>query len=631
MTSIVGAIYPKVCETIGFQRNFYIRGDAGMGGGLSLDYHVIVDGAAVNWLGAAPLGISGGVIRITVQGYGYCSRLYTSGVYNIDPPDAKDLRMRFSIQQYLSLQFDPSHGFSISVLGAPIVDITYNGPYADDLKSRAQSNVNDFVKPMMALWLAAASGQLAAYTAPERLAGMLRALQSVDPAAGVGFDKASYHADGLVLHGSVRLPPRSAPYVAFSKSTTDDGYDAIASWIPGGRIDRFEWTWRFYTTGFQAAPGPPGSVTNQDTYELRRPYKGRNNFGEVLGARKPLPGLDGMGKVCLTLRGRRVDPVTGSWVPITSTTECLTFGYQFRVPMEMAPKWTLFDPMHEETRRPREIGVISAAGTGLGPNLLVYYAGRQWDSQQASVAVEGLKACKREGATLVVLALFAEDALENADAGALAALRRFDDDIVAPVLIAEDSGGRWAPYLGVSGDRPQWRLLGPDGVLRWVPESDFSSDDLAQTLSEALARTGPPGYTELRPDVDIGGRFDLDLPVTRCPPVTLGRPDLRPGRVAFVDTGLASRDALEWAAQQDDSVDLIAVVVRDASEEQAAEIAKRLDDNVAVVADPDGMRTQRAGIVFTPSIVGLDPSGRVAEVRTEPPPQPRRQEKGGRS
>lgn len=83
--------------------------------------------------------------------------------------------------------------------------------------------------------------------------------------------------------------------------------------------------------------------------------------------------------------------------------------------------------------------------------------------------------------------------------------------------------------------------------------------------------------------------------------------------------------------QQDDSVDLIAVVVRDASEEQAAEIAKRLDDNVAVVADPDGMRTQRAGIVFTPSIVGLDPSGRVAEVRTEPPPQPRRQEKGGRS
>jgi len=96
---------------------------------------------------------------------------------------------------------------------------------------------------------------------------------------------------------------------------------------PGGRIDSFtwKWTWGGAKTG--------DSATRTDRFLLRRPRAARSKFGGFsLGPTEPLPGIDGSGVLCLTIRGVRTNAITGHLDPFVSQQKCERYGVYLALP-----------------------------------------------------------------------------------------------------------------------------------------------------------------------------------------------------------------------------------------------------------------------------------------------------------
>jgi hypothetical protein len=326
---LVTAVQTQLDPMIGLQRNFHIHGDAGVGGGLEIDYHVRIDAITAHWLGSAAV-TQGGVVRITATGSGWASRLYLSGVYNIADVSLNDLRMSVTVDQFLILRFDQGgQRLTVGAMGPPVASVSYNGPFDGEVTAGAKQAIGAHLQTTLGPALVRAQNELDKLAAPDKTSALVDVLQTIDESASAAFDDAVFRAEGLVLRGTIRLTHRYAPQVSFVTTPAGDGFDAIESWIPGGRVDSFEWTWRWFTNPVEIPPGPPGASSSSDSYLLHRPHQSRTRFGLRVRPSEPLPGLDGHGRICLSIDGVHVDQTTGRLVSVQSVFDCAQFGYEY--------------------------------------------------------------------------------------------------------------------------------------------------------------------------------------------------------------------------------------------------------------------------------------------------------------
>jgi hypothetical protein len=277
---IIAGLQSQIDASLGLQYGFHYTQDAGIGGGVELDYHVRIDATDAEWLGATALNLPGGLIRISVRGPGWATRLYRSGVFNLGSVDIADLNSTLSIDQLLMLQFDMTgERLWLSALAEPNITMDYNGPFATGVKSLARESISREFKTLLATHLNQAQSELDKLGAGGKKANLIEQLRTIDAAANASFVDAAYPIEGVVLRGSIQLSHRHAPRATFEKGDAGQYFDAIESWIPGGRVDSFEWSWRWFADPVHAAPGTTGSRSEADTFLLRRPHGGRNRYG----------------------------------------------------------------------------------------------------------------------------------------------------------------------------------------------------------------------------------------------------------------------------------------------------------------------------------------------------------------
>lgn len=197
---MVSAIQPYLDAIVGVESAFHVHGDAGVAGGLEVDYHVLVDTAAGRWLG--PLNIplvtlSGGLFRVRISGSGWASRLYRSGVFNVGAVSLSDLSMRFEVDQFLMLSFDgPSERLVLATVGAPVVSLDYLGPFANSVTPVARNAIASRVQASLGGMLAHAQNALQTLTEPGKKNVLIDQLKTIDSAAGVRFDAAIFEKTG---------------------------------------------------------------------------------------------------------------------------------------------------------------------------------------------------------------------------------------------------------------------------------------------------------------------------------------------------------------------------------------------------------------------------------------------------
>ena len=129
-------------------------------------------------------------------------------------------------------------------------------------------------------------------TLTQQTEDLTKQLKTLDDKAASGWIPAQFTTDGLVMRGTIDLAPRRAIVVKTEKTAAEDAHSALESWIPGGRIDRFEWSWTW------SGSGDPGTARRTtDRFLLRRPSAeyGTLGYGHSAINRTALPGLDGWG------------------------------------------------------------------------------------------------------------------------------------------------------------------------------------------------------------------------------------------------------------------------------------------------------------------------------------------------
>jgi hypothetical protein len=454
-------------------------------------------------------------------------------------------------------------------------------------------------------------------------------LASLDYRSDAHLDDGRFHASGIVLRGWISVARRKKPVVKFKKIDADN-ISALESWIPGGGIDSFEWSWSWFNF-----VRPPGDARYRDRYVLRRQRGTSNGFGYLVG-RVPIPGLDGSGQVCLHISGWTTDTTTGDFMRMFFGPICTRFGWpdMVRIDAGRLHLREYLDAQPQGVPRPPgpvETGLVDVTARharAVGTNTLLVVVPEAWDDAAEATLVEGLAGCDRKDAGLLVMVLLRDGAL--ADGGELnVRLGALADRLPAPLLVNEDVDGAWSRAFAVNSAQVAWRLLGSDGGVLWMGEGPVSAEHLTGVLDRNLYPCPPATPVALDENLEelfespamLGWLFDhhhvLDPAAPRerakCPPwVTVQPGELRDvvAEVSFVRQGEVST-ANELERMRNDhghkgADDPGAVIVLDGADEREAEaLAESLGPAFTVIPDPDGFLAGGVGVRRWPTSVSI--------------------------
>ena len=608
-------------QTLHFHHRDYV--DLGAAGDvdvvtIDITWSVTLTSATASWTGGVfPLvGVSGGILTLKIAGQARTQK----AIFNLD----------FDVTQLLLVTFNASgERFEVAPVGSASVNVT--GPLAGIAGPSAKPEIS---KQVGAQVKAAVSQLGDLLNLASRKEEMIQQLRTLDDLANAWFEEAVFSPDGAIVRGRIALSPRRKPMQSVARTAAEDGFSAYDSWIPGGRIDAFDWSWSWFNNADK-----PGNLTDADRFLLRRPSGHlRTKFGLAIDLRQPLPGLDGSGTVCLDMRGVQVHPVTGALVPVSTGRRCKRFGIDLRMPRsdgrvfvrEVAPAPGPRDPIGPVA----EVALHDVGGDrsgGTAANALVMYVGDEWNRDNANALRNALATARRIDAGLVVLVLFRDGALARAPRDLQTELAQFAADLEAPMLVNEDVRGTWTSALSLDpGTRDvQWRLVSPTGGVTWARAGAIPSDELSRALDVYLFPSSPPTIqhvqdglapgTRLTPAVLRGSVIDFNryLDVERpCPPPPWG-PRLGESMTAvFVQKGSSASEAVLRRIREEgaDREGTIVVVVDGAESLDLEPLNVPQDDRFIVVPDPRGTLANNFGIRAWPTSLDINEQGIVTGV-----------------
>lgn len=563
-------------------------------------YHTVIDPPSVQWLAFG----SHGVIRLrTTASAKVPSKLL---------PD-----FTFQISQDIVVSFDAGSQSLNLGEGARSVTVQSSFGIPKQALDNVASTVDKSVKSAVLSALSAAQPSANAITAQN--ADLIAMLRTFDPAPGTRHDSAEFVAEGLILRGSVYLSRRNPPVAEYVPMTDEEGYTALTSWVPGGRVDEFRWSWTWFGTGEK------GALNEDDRFILQRPVV-RTKWGGTgavsgisLEERRPLPGLDGSGRVCVEIRGVHADPVSGELVPSLTRSACRRFGLP--ISTGIGVYWRYREPLLVQDVPFPELAVvdIGSLASKARANTLLLSIGEEWDQSHEQVLLEALAGSRREDAGLAVVVLFRDGHLER-DAGDL--VRRIESlglRAGAPVLVNEDVMGSWTRTFVLPQGRDAWRLISPGGGVTWMHDGRAPVEEIVRALDQGLFPSPAPAPAPVSPFLRPGILFPVgdlvsyldELDAPQCPPYPKGRLGLRETVVGFALAGSSAssrklRELNSIAARDSDGALGVVTVLTGASEQEASHCRCEAPRGSIVVADPDGSVARRFGVSMWPTTLRLN-------------------------
>ena len=314
-------------------------------------------------------------------------------------------------------------------------------------------------------------------------------LKSIDDSAGAFFAAVRVTPDGLILDGSISTKNRNGPSVEFEETRDGSGFTALESWIPGGRIDRLEWSWVFQNPITVWGQQVAGTVENH-RFILPKPSP------------PPGPGHFVLGDVCLRIEGVQVDP-QGNEVPVSGGGTCSvsTPDLAWRPPAgaetmtvpvwlpEVAPDAVLNEAIAAH------VNVVADRRSRITANSLVHFADPRLDRPLNALG-EALARVRRKNVPLVIVLVVPPNTFSGRRREVEARLGSIGDEFPAHVLLTEDFNGAWNRSFG-GGYLPATYLFNGQGDVVWKQAGALDGEALAKAMDEYFISGRPPKFRRL--------------------------------------------------------------------------------------------------------------------------------------
>jgi peroxiredoxin len=348
----------------------------------------------------------------------------------------------------------------------------------DDALSGGGTPVNDAVNQVFA-------------GARQKLIGGLKIF---DASASATFTAVQITRDGLIVRGEIESGPRQAPVVRFNEIDEGRAFSALATWIPGGKIDRYIWSWVGHS---KKGPVKLFSGSHKRSIETHR-----------FTFPKPA-GMDSLGSVSLRIEGTQTG-ADGLSVPIAAESPPQlrdAFGTIVESPAWwehiMTPVWL------EETEPGAKLKDLIAGhvplqsdrprGRELTHNTLVYFPDWRVDEPLEPVA-RAMAAMRRRKVSLVLIVVLPADALDSRRSDLEVRLRAVSGRFAGRLMVTVDEEGGWSRAFALAG-RPSAHLVNARRQFAWSSGSDIEPAAMAAALDKHLLPAPAPRTHALQPKI----------------------------------------------------------------------------------------------------------------------------------
>lgn len=517
------------------------------------------------------------------------------------------LNIPFTIRDRFLIAFNPvNHVMGVVPKGNPQVQANLGG--IGPAESAVQNEITKQYKRYREQALVAAFPHIYAIASLNTI--VETQLKVTDDQATVVMDSAEFSMDGIVVRGSVSLSPRAPGSVQIAPLNDLSGYTAFHSWLPGGRIDSFEWRWLIPHT--------------EPDVGLARQVHDRFAFRAAEG----MPGLplaSGLapegGSVCLIIEGQVIDPVTGAEVRAaarncyTAPDPPLIVHFPFPLVSTADPAMAPPLPLWVRIGSDPELGISEAgrAGRGRPPcNTLLYLVSAPNRARSRDAIIDAVDQAGRDEAGLQMLVIVPEGVLDQ-DGQQEVRRRRPERDVA--LSLVEDIGGVWATtFAGATDSEEALRLITADGRVAWSHDGAVDVTTLVAALREHLIPADAPDLTPPLPGPPIG----------RAMPSSASRRTDGGAAMVGLDQSMMLCFALGWAESSKAELRrlnalavaedrLIVVVLTDAGSAEAAEVQRSVPQ-VLVLPDPDRAITDQHDIWLWPTTLTLDANSVISAV-----------------
>jgi len=453
------------------------------------------------------------------------------------------------------------------------------------------------------------------FSASKNLGGLFQSLftppEGEPNAQASGFQLAcssvGVQAAGIVMHGSLAVTAWPRPYVEYEQippivdphspvNVFGHAYSALKAWIPGGSIDRFEWSMQ---------GGQPFLIDEHEFVYQSGP--GDVNTGTVEALR-----IAGYNPLCLTLQGTRL---SNSGPVVAQPVEAKVCGYRafpvagglnvggFKEAAMIAlavpgPEGQLVVAGHTAAQS-------TPAGSG-SPNRLVHFADDK-SVGHLTLLTRALKESGRDDTMTAIMAVLTPEQLSKAP-------------YAAGIVYCEDQGGIWSRLFGVHGTRPHTLIVGPSGKVLWRHDGQIDVPALAASLRQFLVKKATVELSVLRAPLRLGrtspnflfeiapGEFLPFRKLAGAADLVFWRASSPPSIQAVLDlqaTSVASKQAAPLLLAINDGDDT----------ETAKKVAAENGIKAIVVFDPERQISSAYGVNIWPTIVHTDSAGMVSGIR----------------
>jgi peroxiredoxin len=452
----------------------------------------------------------------------------------------------------------------------------------------------------------------------------------------LAYTSVAIRPSGIILHGLLAVTDWPIADVEFERIPVNNGvgggpgagiltnwgpdYSALKTWIPGGAIQRYEWSSLGQTQPF---------LVDDHKFVLEQPPLGLSDAASATTAMSrlispdiPEPvattgGVSGYIPLCLTVKGLRLSaagpvvsqPVTAkscgfTSFPIISGGVVASKGIHPSVALTHPGPRGMVEVVGHASAQVHQAG---SAGS-VAPNLIVHFANEK-TAAQLEFFTRALSECGRRDAATAILAVLTPDQLAKAP-------------YVDGIIYTDDPDGDWERVFELkSTQRPATLIVDPQGIVLWRHDGELDSEALAAALCRYLTSVRSIRRVMLQSRLTVG----------QPPPNFLF--EYAPGHELTLRK-LAGRSAILvfWKSSSKTSIEAACElqktsgksgaqgpVVLAINDGEPAEVAQRVAGengfSTALVVDPRREIALAYGANIWPTIVLIDAAGSVTGIR----------------